>query len=206
MKRFPGLFFSLVFMVLTAWGQRTDLSGLKFCIDPGHGGNNPANDRYVVPDPGTEFWESESNFQKAMRLDTLLKAQGAWVILTRYTNSYPADDEPSLSARWQLANANNVNWFHSIHTNAFNGTVELYTSAREGRHPHAPACVAAGGDDVQHHRSGDSGEAAQHPAFDVHLSGLHVLWWSSQRLQSRRPERSGDAGGTLGRVIPRLLS
>jgi N-acetylmuramoyl-L-alanine amidase len=118
MKRLPGLFFSLVFVTLTAWGQRTDLSGLKFCIDPGHGGNNPANDRYLVPDPGTEFWESESNFQKALRLDTLLKAQGAWVILTRYTNSYPADDEPSLSARWQLANANNVNWFHSIHSNA----------------------------------------------------------------------------------------
>jgi N-acetylmuramoyl-L-alanine amidase len=118
MKRVSGLFFSLLFVVLTAWGQRTDLSGLKFCIDPGHGGNNPANDRYLVPDPGTEFWESESNFQKAMRLDTLLKAQGAWVILTRYTNSYPADDEPSLSARWQLANANNVNWFHSIHSNA----------------------------------------------------------------------------------------
>jgi len=101
------------------YGQRTDLSGLKFCIDPGHGGHNPANDRYVVPDPGTEFWESESNFQKAMRLDTLLRAQGAWVILTRYTNDYPNDaDEPSLSARWQLANANNVNWFHSIHSNA----------------------------------------------------------------------------------------
>jgi len=123
MKRLPAVLFSLLLVVLTAWGQRTDLSGLKFCIDPGHGGNNPANDRYVVPDPGTEFWESESNFQKAMRLDTLLKAQGAWVILTRYTNSYPADDEPSLSARSQLANANNVNWFHSIHTNAFNGTV-----------------------------------------------------------------------------------
>ena len=72
-----------------------------------------------MPEPGTEFWESESNFQKAMRLDTLLKARGAWVILTRYTNDYPNDaDEPSLSARWQLANANNVNWFHSIHSNA----------------------------------------------------------------------------------------
>ena len=99
-------------------GQRTDLSGLKFCIDPGHGGHNPANDRYLVPDPGTEFWESESNFQKAMRLDTLLTERGAWVILTRYTNDYPADDEPSLTARWELANANNVNWFHSIHSNA----------------------------------------------------------------------------------------
>ena len=82
------------------WAQaQTDLTGVKFCIDPGHGGNNAANDRHVIPDPGTDFWESESNFQKALRLDTLLKARGAWVILTRYTNDYPADDEPSLSAR-----------------------------------------------------------------------------------------------------------
>jgi N-acetylmuramoyl-L-alanine amidase len=123
MKRLFALLLPVLSIVLTASGQRSDLSGLKFCIDPGHGGNSAATDRYLVPDPGTEFWESESNFQKALRLDTLLKAQGAWVILTRYTNTYPTDDEPSLSARWQLANANNVHWFHSIHTNAFNGTV-----------------------------------------------------------------------------------
>ena len=112
----------LVFSPVRVQAQTGDLTGLKFCIDPGHGGNNAANDRHVIPDPGTDFWESESNFQKALRLDTLLQARGAWVILTRYTNSYPADDEPSLSARWALANANNVNWFHSIHSNATGGT------------------------------------------------------------------------------------
>jgi N-acetylmuramoyl-L-alanine amidase len=101
-----------------AEAQLTDLTGLKFCIDPGHGGHNGANDRHLIPDPGTDFWESESNFQKALRLDTLLQARGAWVILTRYTNDYPADDEPSLSARYTLANTNNVHWFHSIHSNA----------------------------------------------------------------------------------------
>jgi len=56
-------------------------------------------------------------------LKPLLEARGAWVILTRYTNDYPNDaNEPSLSARWQLANANTVNWFHSIHSNATGGT------------------------------------------------------------------------------------
>ncbi|MGB9665323.1 MAG: N-acetylmuramoyl-L-alanine amidase [Ignavibacteria bacterium] len=103
--------------------QRTDFSGLKFCIDPGHGGYNPANDRHVVPDPGVNFWESESNFQKALLLDTLLKQKNAWVILTRYTNDYPDDSqEPSLSARAAIANANNVHFFHSIHSNATGGT------------------------------------------------------------------------------------
>ncbi len=107
-----------LFQPAPAITQPLDLSGLKFCIDAGHGGHNAANDRHVIPDAGTDFWESESNFQKAMRLDTLLQARGAWVILTRYTNDYPSDNEPSLTARWQLANANNVHWFHSIHSNA----------------------------------------------------------------------------------------
>lgn len=102
---------------------RTDFSGLKFCIDPGHGGHNPANDRLVIPDPGVEFWESESNFQKALLLDTLLKQKNAWVILTRYTNYYPDDNlEPTLSARAAIANQNNVHFFHSIHSNATGGT------------------------------------------------------------------------------------
>ncbi|MBM4167696.1 MAG: T9SS type A sorting domain-containing protein [Ignavibacteria bacterium] len=130
MKRFilPFLLLSVLPLVLVA--QRADLSGLKFCIDPGHGGNNPANDRYVVPDPGTEFWESESNYQKALLLKAMIEERGGWVILTRYTNHYPNDDEPSSSARAEVANSNNVNIFHSIHSNAFDGktnyTLMLY--------------------------------------------------------------------------------
>lgn len=113
--------------------QRADLSGIKICIDPGHGGYN-SNDRHVIPDPGIDFWESESNFEKAKLLKSLLEAKGAWVILTRNSNSgttylNPDDaDEPSLSARWQLANDNNVNWFHSIHSNAAYSTPGLNTS------------------------------------------------------------------------------
>ena len=110
----------MVFLFVgSVFAQRADLSGLKFCIDPGHGGHNAANDRHVIPDPGTDFWESESNFQKALLLKSLLEAQGATIILTRYTNDYPDDNlEPSLAARVALANANNVDWFHSIHSNA----------------------------------------------------------------------------------------
>jgi len=117
MKR--GIYLSLVFFCISSvFAQRTDLSGIKICIDPGHGGNNPANDRHLVPDPGTDFWESESNFQKALLLKGLLEAKGATVLLTRTTNYYPTDAEPSLAARVAFANANNVNWFHSIHSNA----------------------------------------------------------------------------------------
>lgn len=111
---------TIIILFIFAAGSfaQTDLSGKKFCIDPGHGGHNAANDRHVIPDPGVDFWESESNFQKALLLDTLLQEQNAWVILTRYTNNYPGDNEPTLTERWQLANANNVDWFNSIHSNA----------------------------------------------------------------------------------------
>ncbi len=112
---------AVIALVAVSFGraQRSDLSGLKFCIDPGHGGHSPATDRHVVPDPGTDFWESESNFQKALLLKSLLEARGATVILTRYTNDYPDDAlEPSLSARVAVANSNMVDWFHSIHSNA----------------------------------------------------------------------------------------
>jgi N-acetylmuramoyl-L-alanine amidase len=119
MRRFLALTAIVLVAVCSARAQRTDLSGLKFCIDPGHGGHNPANDRHVVPDPGTDFWESESNFQKALLLKSLLEARGATVILTRYTNDYPDDSlEPSLAARVAVANSNMVDWFHSIHSNA----------------------------------------------------------------------------------------
>lgn len=141
--------FSLLLIVSPSlFAQRTDLSGLKFCIDQGHGGYND-NDRHVIPDAGTDFWESESNYYKGVWLKQLLEAQGATVILTRpnkdstYNNSDP--DEPSLSARWQLANSNNVNWFHSIHSNAFDGktnyTMVLVKENISTRQPAFPAAV-----------------------------------------------------------------
>jgi N-acetylmuramoyl-L-alanine amidase len=127
MKRLGYLLPILLAVQLSAFAQRTDLSGLKFCIDPGHGGHN-SNDRQItLSELGTYFWESESNFRKALLLKSMLEAKGAWVILTRTSNDttgYPNpddSDEPSLSARSQLANDNNVDWFHSIHSNAYNG-------------------------------------------------------------------------------------
>lgn len=113
MRRFLTCFALFVTIVCLAYPQRSDLAGIKICIDPGHGGYD-SNDRRIEPDAGNVFWESESNFQKALLLKSLLEAKGATVILTRTSNTV----EPSLSARWQLANANNVDWFHSIHSNA----------------------------------------------------------------------------------------
>ncbi|MFA6438587.1 MAG: N-acetylmuramoyl-L-alanine amidase [Bacteriovoracaceae bacterium] len=112
---------SVLFIGFTiAFAQPQNLNGLKICIDPGHGGYGP-NDRHVIPDAGLDFWESESNWNKALLLKPLLEARGASVIVTRSHNNYP-DQQPSLAARWQFANSNNVHWFHSIHSNATGGT------------------------------------------------------------------------------------
>ncbi len=137
-----------IVMSAFSFSQLANLNGIKICIDPGHGGNNPANDRYVVPDPGSDFWESESNFQKALLLRPLLKARGATVYLTRETNTYPTDVDPTLTERWQYANANNVHWFHSIHSNATGGTntatnytMVLLKESQTTRQPVFPAAV-----------------------------------------------------------------
>jgi len=138
---------AVTFLIATT-GVGQTLSGFKICLDPGHGGHNPANDRLVVPDPGVEFWESESNFQKSLLLKSLLEAKGAAVYLTRTTNDYPDDAlEPSLTARWQFANSVGVDWFHSIHSNAFNASTnytlllvrESTTSAGQPQSPQAYA-------------------------------------------------------------------
>ena len=134
-----------------ASAQTGTLTGMKICIDPGHGGHNGANDRHVIPDPGTDFWESESNFQKALHLKGLLEAKGAIVLLTRETNDYPDDAlEPSLATRVAFANANNVDWFHSIHSNAIGppaintGTNYTLMLVREKR-PGGPASNTGNG-------------------------------------------------------------
>src|SRR5438093_10218493 len=96
MSRMLGLCVLLIGLVEVALAQRPNLNGLIFCIDPGHGGHN-SNDRHVIPDPGIDFWESESNFQKALLLKPLLEAKGATVILTRTSNDtigYPNPDDP----------------------------------------------------------------------------------------------------------------
>lgn len=103
-----------------------DLSGLKFCFDPGHGGHE-SDDRHMV---FADFWESESNWSKAQQVLEIFENLGATVILTRYGNDDDIADDPSLSARAAIANQNNVDFFQSIHSNGWNGernyTLMLY--------------------------------------------------------------------------------
>jgi len=101
----------LMFSASVVFAQ--SLSGVKVCIDPGHGGHDASNDRHVVV---ANYWESEGNYYKALHVKEILTSLGATVILTRHGNS--DSDDIALSARDAIANNNNVDLFHSIHSNA----------------------------------------------------------------------------------------
>ncbi|MBN2357772.1 Ig-like domain-containing protein [candidate division KSB1 bacterium] len=105
--------FIIAICILVSMAAAQDFSGYKFYINPGHGGNNPANDRYI---PETGFWESEGNLTKGLYFRDLLLQRNAQVIMSRVTN-YESDDR-ALSSIAAEANANNVDFFHSIHSNA----------------------------------------------------------------------------------------
>ena len=152
------------------------LQGLKIYVNAGHGGHDP-NDRscWTVPIPETwsnplGYWESNSNLVKALALRDMLVAAGATVIMSRVTNNsgsrdiqyynyqpgtpeynaIMAGDDRDLSAIAEEANANNVDHFLSIHSNAQNGRtnylLELY-HGEDGRPtvPQSDAMAASSG-------------------------------------------------------------
>lgn len=121
------------------------LAGLKIYLNPGHGGYD-ANDRscWTIPIPEVwtnpaGYWESKSNLMKALLLKEMLEKAGANVIISRTENTsgerdieyYPGASpakldslmkggDRDLSAIAEEANANEVDHFLSIHSNALN--------------------------------------------------------------------------------------
>jgi N-acetylmuramoyl-L-alanine amidase len=111
-------------LIFTLWvpsgyAQSTDFTGFKFFINPGHGGYD-SNDRHMLT---TDFWESEGNLEKALFLRELLENLNATVYLSRTTNT--TADDLSLSVIDEMANAVQVDFFLSIHSNGSNGTQNL---------------------------------------------------------------------------------
>jgi N-acetylmuramoyl-L-alanine amidase len=98
-------------------GFTQPLDSTLICIDPGHGGHE-GDDREIST---TGFWESESNFEKALYLKTILEDLGATIVLTREGNDDDNLDDPSLSQRVEIANSNSVDFMHSVHSNGFQG-------------------------------------------------------------------------------------
>lgn len=112
---------TFMMFLITGSGFAQPLDNTLICIDPGHGGHEiggTGDDRYVST---TGFWESESNFEKALYLRAILEDLGATIILTRYGNDDDNLDDPSLSQRVEIAKSNFVDFMHSIHSNGWNG-------------------------------------------------------------------------------------
>ena len=100
----------------TLSGQKSDFSGIKIFVNPGHGGHD-GDDRHMI---ATDFWESEGNLEKGLFLRQLLEDRKATVYMSRTTNF--TSDDLALSAIAALANTANVDIFLSIHSNGFDGT------------------------------------------------------------------------------------
>ncbi len=107
----------LLLFVAVSFLAAQDFTGIKIYINPGHGGHDPANDRYI---PETGYWESEGNLTKGLYLRDLLQQLNATVYMSR-TQNRDVDDLP-LSQIDADANAHDVDYFHSIHSNAHNAT------------------------------------------------------------------------------------
>ena len=133
----------------------SDPSKVKIYINPGHGGYD-SDDRLmylypmfvnqVVQEPYTReqsFWESQSNLDKGMRLDTMLRDLGFQTKMSRITNT-TADDK-SLYGIVCEANDWGANFMLSIHSNAGNPSnyvLQLYSGRTEGdnsSYSHMPA-------------------------------------------------------------------
>ncbi|MBN2281810.1 MAG: N-acetylmuramoyl-L-alanine amidase [Candidatus Marinimicrobia bacterium] len=123
-------YLKFIFVSLSIWTlvPALDLSGIKICLDPGHGGYE-SDDR---PMTETGFWESESNLTKGLFLKQILESYNAQVVITRTGNNGTTDD-PSLSERVELANSNSVDYFISIHSNAFDAAQNYSMSIFNGK-------------------------------------------------------------------------
>lgn len=134
-KRLTLSAFLIFFLLVYIYSQ--NLTGVKICINPGHGGYD-SDDRNVVIAPFTSgnqngFWESKSNLDKGLQLKSMLDAAGATTVITRTTNT-TADDLP-LSQIVAIANQSNADFMLSIHSNAGNGVANYVLMIHYGAEP-----------------------------------------------------------------------
>lgn len=107
---FLGVLLCLNISCVQAMPGRSPLQGKKICIDAGHGGT-AATDHYRIGVNGER--EEWINLRVALLLKKMLEKKGALVIMTR-----TRDEMVELVARAELAVANKVDVFISIHHNA----------------------------------------------------------------------------------------
>lgn len=162
--------------------QFTQLANARICLDPGHGGHD-SNDRPTNLGLPIIYYESDANWQAVNYTDTLLRAFGAQVKLTKTTNDPSAPDrDPSLSDRVQVANAFNSDYFHSFHTNGANNpdanyTLVLYAGPSDGNadDPNALAMAQIMDDELYEYMKTTFAIARADIPFTGFTNGLGVL-------------------------------
>jgi N-acetylmuramoyl-L-alanine amidase len=118
-KMKPGIDYELLSPAVTKlvnikFKQRTDRSDqLTVLIDPGHGGKDPG----AKAVDGTS--EKDLNLDVALRLNRILKDIGFNTMITRNDDRYV-----DLASRTGMANNNYVDFFMSIHFNAFTSSAK----------------------------------------------------------------------------------
>lgn len=111
--------FLVIYLLLASITSAQNLSGVKICLDPGHG--FIPGQASVCNDAETKRFECYVNHSVVPQLKLFLQSAGATVITTRadYDSTGPCI---TLTQRKAIANNANVNFFHSVHHNAFDGT------------------------------------------------------------------------------------
>ncbi len=92
----------------------------RIYINPGHGGHD-SDDRNITIYPFAQgdplgFWESNSNLDKGLKLDTMLRDLGFQTMMSRTLNR--TEDDRALSAIVEEANVWDADFMLSIHSNA----------------------------------------------------------------------------------------
>ena len=107
--------FVIIIILFSFKVSAQNFDSLRIYINPGHGGHD-SDDRHIL---ATDFWESEGNLSKGLYLRDFLLDMNADIRMSR-TQNRTQDDLPLSQI---VADANNfdADYFHSIHSNAWNG-------------------------------------------------------------------------------------
>ena len=111
----------LAVLVIPPSGAQGPLSGVKVCLDPGHGGSDPG-----AVNQENELFEKEINLNVSFALRGLLERDGAEVVMTRTDDSYLDNSD-----RYTFCNEQQATILVSVHTNSIDddwhdGSMGLY--------------------------------------------------------------------------------
>lgn len=130
------------------------LSGVKICVDAGHGGS----DTGMI---GANVYEKDMNLLQAQKVAEALRQLGAEVIMTRTGDTYL-----DLYARTAIATQNQVDLFISVHHNAQSGGstargIETYYNA-----PFSKPLAVAVQNQVRQYMTVDRGAKGPEPSYN----------------------------------------